>query len=1127
MKKLYTYLTFIFLLISFISQAQIITTSPAFPTESDEVTITFDATLGTGGLKDYTGDVYAHTGVITDKSTSDTDWKYAPTWGDNSAKYKLTSLENNKWELKITPSIREYYAVADGEKILKMAFVFRASDNSKEGKGDGGTDIFVDVSEGGLNVSFSAPANNKVIQKNEDLQVTVQSNASTNLSLFLDGVENETTTETEISKTINTGVAGNHGLVAVATDGSEEVRATVNFFVRDDVVNESMPANVVAGINYIDDTSVTLVLYAPNKEYVYAIGDFSDWKLDNMYQMKKDGDNFWVTINNLQAGKEYIFQYLIDGDIKIADPYADKISDPWNDKYITDETYPNLIDYPEGKTSEIASVFQTAQTAFSWTDDGFTMPKKEDLVVYELHVRDFTAAGNIKTVTDTLDYLERLGVNAIELMPFNEFEGNDSWGYNPSFYFAPDKAYGTKNDYKAFINECHKRGIAVLMDMVLNHTYGQSPFLRMYFDGSKPTANNPWYNQEHNFEIGAAHWGYDLNHDKQETKDLVDRINSYWMEEYHIDGFRFDFTKGFSNKIHPESSDPWGSQYDAARIANLTRMATEIWNIKSDAVVIFEHLSDNQEEKELAAHGILLWGNANHDYRAATIGNSSNFHGTSWKNRGWDGPKLVSYMESHDEERMMYSNLTEGKSLDGYNVRSLNTGLSRVETAAAFFLTIPGPKMIWQFGELGYDISINEGGRTSKKPVKWEYQDDPYRKKVYQVFSALAKIKKEEPAFESDNFNLITSQALKRIEINHADMDVRIIGNFDIKEGSISANFSKTGTWYDYFSGQELNVTDANANITLKPGEYHIYTTKQLTQPNVISAPVASNVTIAGTAKENETLTASYNYSDVNGDTEGASVYRWYRAEDTNGKNEMSISGATNKTYQLTGDDRDKYIRFSVTPVAQTGELLQGNTVYSSYTDQIVSLVNAPVASNVEITGTLTEGEILTASYVYSDPENDAEGTSIFQWYRSDDTQGTNESEISGATSLSYTLLNADGGKYIRFAVTPVAQTGELLTGNKAYSNYTDVIAFTTGIDDILEKELKLYPNPVKDILYLSNLKGVDQIKIYSLSGRMVRTIGTPNRSEEINLSNLASGMYLFIFEMEDGSRLTKKVIKK
>jgi 1,4-alpha-glucan branching enzyme len=1111
---------------SFIGKAQIITTSPAFPTESDEVTITFDASLGTGGLKDYTGDVYAHTGVITENSSNDTDWKYAPTWGDNSAKYKLTSLGNNKWELKITPSIREYYGVADGEKILKMAFVFRSSDNSKEGKGDGGTDIFADVSEGGLNVSFSSPANNTVIEKNENLQVSIQSNASTNLTLLLDGVQNETTTSTEISKIITTDVAGNHELVAVATDGTEEVRATVNFFVRGDVVNESMPANVVPGINYIDDTSVTLVLYAPHKEYVYVIGDFSDWKLDNMYQMKKDGDNFWVSINNLEAGKEYIFQYLIDGDIKIADPYADKLSDPWNDKYITDATYPSLIDYPEGKTTEIASVFQTGQTAFNWTDAGFTIPKKEDLVVYELHVRDFTAAGDIKTVTDTLDYLERLGVNAIELMPFNEFEGNDSWGYNPSFYFAPDKAYGTKNDYKAFVNECHKRGIAVFMDMVLNHTYGQSPFLRMYFDGSKPTADNPWYNQEHNFENTAAHWGYDLNHESQQTKDLIDRINKYWMEEYHIDGFRFDFTKGFSNKTHSASSDPWGGQYDADRIANLKRMSTEIWNVKSDAVVIFEHLSDNTEEKELAAHGIMLWGNANHDYSAATIGNGSDFNWTSWKNRGWDGPKLVSYMESHDEERMMYRNLNEGKSLDGYNVRSLKTALSRVETAAAFFLTVPGPKMIWQFGELGYDISINHNDRTGRKPIKWEYQDDPNRKRLYQVFAALSKIKKEEAAFESDNFTLSTSQSLKRIEINHADMDIRIIGNFGLSEGSISANFSKTGTWYDYFSGQEVNVTSTDAGISLQAGEYHIYTTKQLTKPNLIAAPVATDVNIAGTAKETETLTASYTYSDANGDEEGSSVYKWYRAEDANGKNEISISGATSKTYTLTADDRDKFIRFSVTPVAKTGELLQGKIVYSAYTTQVVSNVNAPVASNVTLSGIYRVDEILTASYDYSDLENDLEGTSIYQWYRADDASGSNEVSIDGANALTYTLVNDDRTHFIRFSVTPVAQTGELLQGQMVYSDYSDEIDYSTGIDDILSKELRMYPNPVRNMLYLENMKDVESIQLFNVIGKSIQAVNAPNRNMSIDMSNLETGMYIIIFKLTDGSKLSRKIIK-
>ncbi|RXQ96273.1 T9SS type A sorting domain-containing protein [Ancylomarina salipaludis] len=1127
MKKLYTYFTLLFLLISFISQAQIITTSPTFPTESNEVTITYDATLGTGGLKDYTGDVYAHTGVITDKSTSDTDWKYAPTWGDNSAKYKLTSLGNNKWQLTITPSVREYYGVAEGEKILKMAFVFRSADNSLEGKDEGGKDIYVEVSEGGLNVSFIAPTDNKIITKNEDLQIEVQSNASDNLTLYFDGIQNSTTNETTITTSVSTAMAGNHELVAVATKGLDEIRDTLHFFVREDVVSATIPTGVIPGINYIDDNTLTLALYAPKKEYIYVIGDFTNWKFNNTYQMKKDGDYFWLTIDNLTAGKEYIYQYVIDGDIKIADPYADKLLDPWNDQYISNTTYPNLIAYPSDKTSEIASVFQTAQTSYSWTDSGFTVPDKKDLVIYELHVRDFVSTGNIKTVKDTLDYLERLGVNAIELMPFNEFEGNDSWGYNPSFYFAPDKAYGTKEDYKAFVNECHKRGIAVLMDMVLNHSFGQSPFLRMYFDGTKPTAESPWYNVENNFENPDAHWGYDFNHTSQATKDLVDRINAYWMTEYHIDGFRFDFTKGFSNTPHSNSTDPWGSQYDQQRIDILERMATEIWNVKSDALVIFEHLSENSEEKELAAHGIMLWGNANHDYNEATKGYSSNFSWTSWKNRGWDGPKVVSYMESHDEERMMYRNLTEGSSLDGYNVRNLKTALSRIETATTFFLPIPGPKMIWQFGELGYDISIDQGGRTSKKPIHWEYQDDPNRKRVYQVFAALAKIKKEEIAFESSDFSLNTNQPLKQIEINHADMDIRIIGNFDVKTGNISPKFSKTGTWYDYFSGSEISVTDINVNIELAPGEYHIYTTKQLTTPNIISAPVASNILITGTAKENETLTASYSYSDINGDAEGTSIYRWYRADDVNGTNEIGITGATNITYTPGADDRYKFIRFSVTPVAQTGELFQGDIVYSTYSDKIVSLMNPPVASNLAISGEFIQDAVITASYTYTDGEGDTEGNSIIQWYRADDQSGTNESAIQGANALEYTIARKDVGRYLRFSVTPKAISGEYLIGTQVYSDYSDEIDYSTGIDDIVDEELNIYPNPVQDMLHLDNLTQVKRVSLYSLTGKTILYKNNPNSNEILDLSHLNQGVYIIVFDFQDNSRLSRKVIKE
>src|SRR5690554_446355 len=216
--------------------------------------------------------------------------------------------------------------------------------------------------------------------------------------------------------------------------------------------------------------------------------------------MNKDGDHFWLTITGLEPGVEYAYQYYIDGELALADPYTNKVLDQWNDRYIPERVYPNLKAFPAEHTTGLASVLNTAPAVYTWKAEGAQMPEVDKLVIYELLIRDFTENGDIKTVSDTLDYLQRLGVNAIELMPFNEFEGNDSWGYNPSFFFATDKAYGTKNDYKAFIDACHERGMVVIMDIVLNHSYSQSPLLQMYFEDGKPAADNPWYNQNHNMQ---------------------------------------------------------------------------------------------------------------------------------------------------------------------------------------------------------------------------------------------------------------------------------------------------------------------------------------------------------------------------------------------------------------------------------------------------------------------------------------------------------------------------------------------------------------------------------------------------------------------------------------------------
>lgn len=586
------------------------------------------------------------------------------------------------------------------------------------------------------------------------------------------------------------------------------------------------------GITVISDDSLAFVLFAPKKQTVHLIGDFNNWTVSDSYKMKKDGDRFWIKIGNLQKGKEYICQYLIDNSIRIADPYTSKVSDPDNDRYISNNVYPNLIQYPTGKTSEIAMVVNTAPASYSWKVNTFKVDKPDNMVIYEILIRDFTEQGTIKAVQEKISYLKNLGVNAIELMPFNEFEGNNSWGYNPSFYFATDKAYGTSNDYKAFIDACHSNGIAVIMDMVLNHSYGQSPMVRMYQGSDKnPTADNPWYNKTS--PNSSYSWGYDFNHESKYTQAFVDSVCAYWMKEYKVDGFRFDFTKGFTNT----KGDGWNR--DDSRITILKRMASEIWKRKSDAIVIFEHLTANDEEKILADYGIKLWGNMNSTFIEATMGwgafdtdGNGELNGdvswASYKKRGWSKPNLVAYMESHDEERIMFKNEAYGNSNGSYNVKDLSTGLKRTEAAAVILMSLPGPKMIWQFGELGYDIALDREGNQhlNPKPPHWEYYDVPARKNLYDVFAKMNKLRNTNTTFYTSDYTIDLANQYKQILLKSSTESICAIANFDVTELTQKVNFGKTGNWQDYFTGNQLNVSDNSIDITLQPGEYRLYISK-------------------------------------------------------------------------------------------------------------------------------------------------------------------------------------------------------------------------------------------------------------------------------------------------------------
>ncbi|MCS5489097.1 alpha-amylase family glycosyl hydrolase [Algoriphagus limi] len=823
---------FFWLFLGAMAEAQV-TTEPAVPNASQSVKLIYDASQGSAGLKDCNCDVYIHVGAVTEGPQS-TTWSIVPfSWGTADPKAKMTKVEgeSNLYTYELVPN--EFFENPNGLTIYRLGLVFRNADGSKEGKTSANGDFFVDLAQG-FTVNITNPSTSQVsLEVGESFDFKAETSATADISFELDGVEVE---KAESVSSLNyqfiASEAGTFTLTAKATSGGEtdSESITINVFAPSEV--EELPSGARLGINYISDTEVILALQAPGKRIAHVIGDFNDWKILPEYQMKRtpDGEIFWLKISGLTPKQEYIFQYLIDTSIRIGDPYADKVSDPFHDQEIIEQgRYPGLKPYPSGKTDFQATFLQTAQDPYEWKNMTYTKVDPEELVIYELLVRDFDDRRTYQAVIDRLDYLEELGINAIQLMPIGEFEGNLSWGYNPSFFFAPDKYYGTKNGLKQLIDEAHGRGIMVILDMVLNHAFGQNPFVRLYNDGDygAPTEDNPWLNRvaKHPFNVG-----YDFNHESEYTAAFVDSVNNYWLTEYKFDGFRFDLSKGFTQVNSGNDVGIW-SQYDPSRIKIWKRIYDRIKSHHPDAYVILEHLSANDEEKELADYGLLFWGNMNFDFREMAKGENRDFGWAYYGNRGWKNPNLVAYQESHDEERVMWETVNFGKT-SPINLRQLENAVNRNQLLTAFYFGIPGPKMLWQFGEFGYDEELNND-RLGIKPTRWNYLNDPQRERLFKLYQEMIQLKKGNEVFNNpEKTTLNLSGGVKSIILEHPDLDVVMHGNFGVGNvGNVPVAFPNPGTWYNYFTGEELQVSGSSVNFSFRPSEFYLFTSEPLPTP--------------------------------------------------------------------------------------------------------------------------------------------------------------------------------------------------------------------------------------------------------------------------------------------------------
>ena len=827
-----------------------ITVTPNFPTVDDNITLTYDATQGNAVLSSATP-VYLHTGVTT--TAAPTAWTTSvQPWNTNNATTLMTNIGGGKHQK--TFNVRTYYGIPAGTVPPKLGMVFRNAASSLVGKTAANGDIYQDIWDG---TSFQSKiVTPSVSTLNVPIGATIPVQGVTsltgNLRILVDGTTVAVANgNTVVDYTITANTPGTHTVIFRANQaGLNQMDKTFTYSALPNITVQDPPAGTVPGFKDNGDGTVTFAVRAPNKPFAYIPASWNNWVLDNTSLMKRsvDGNLHWLTVSGFTANQTYLYQFNVDG-ITVADPWSRLILDPQDDGGVSTTVFPNKPAYPAGRSGYV-TVYEHQKTAYNWQVASHSRPYKASLVIYEMLVRDYTTKHSYQAIIDSFDHIKRLGVNAIQLMPVQEFENNDSWGYNPEFYMALDKYYGNANKLKELIDLAHQNGISVILDVTFNHISGTSPLCQMYWNatGSKPAVGNPWVNPDSRHLYSPTP---DLNHESGWTKEYIKAAFKFWMDEFRVDGFRLDLSKGFTQNDRCGGSQfdaACFSGYDASRIAILKEYNSYVQAQAPGIYMILEHLCDAQEEQELGANGMMLWTKFHPNFAQAAMGYSANSNldvasAKSTTFRSWDSyDRPVIYDVSHDEERLMVELYNNGNQVTGYSTRTTATALRRMELLAAFKYTAPGAKMLWMFDEIGYDNSINSfGGRTSAKPSMWNFTSNADRLRLFKITANLIKLRTTYPTvFSTSNHNPADMNGSpwyhKHLHLTPSGgpFQVTVVGNFDVVGQTLPPYFQHTGTWYDYLTGEAFNVfsTGSNQTINLAAGEYRVFTDVQLPKPS-------------------------------------------------------------------------------------------------------------------------------------------------------------------------------------------------------------------------------------------------------------------------------------------------------
>jgi 1,4-alpha-glucan branching enzyme len=549
-----------------------------------------------------------------------------------------------------------------------------------------------------------------------------------------------------------------------------------------------------------DRHQVEFQLFAPYNQAAALIGSFSDWQ---EIPMQLDEKGYFRISIELEDG-------VYDYKFRIQTRSPDLKSGEW-----VDVIDPYATDVDEGDRIGLVRIKDGEKIVddYVWQHDDVPLPENRDLVVYEMHVADFSGGendpnrrGTYRDAMAKLDYLCDLGINAIELMPVNEYPGDYNWGYKVRHFFATESSYGTTKDLKQFIDECHGRGMRVIIDGIYNHTDEQCPLLAI--------DRNYWYYEyQHYPEDPQNYWGPEFKYDTYDEKldvkpawQYIGDVVRFWIEEYHIDGIRYDAVRQLGNY---EFLD-W-----LAEAAKKAAAPKPFYNIA-------EHIPDTSKVVEPAGPLDACWHESFRYFLVPhLVGEMFDLENLKTvldpKRQGYgSATNVINYIATHDRERLL-------RELGNSGIFD-EAAFRRVKLGIVLLLTAMGIPMMWMGEEFGEHKRKSENV-TQPKKIAWPLLEKAPNRELFRYYQKLIALRQQNPALRSDNIEFFhenhDSKVIAYVRWNDEGSRVVVIANFSDRflAGYTIPHFPEpAGIWHEWT--QDYTASSGNGQLVADLGEY-------------------------------------------------------------------------------------------------------------------------------------------------------------------------------------------------------------------------------------------------------------------------------------------------------------------